>query len=50
MEALGPFLPLSRDARAGSPWRWPRASIDGLEVEYLGRIAERDTRPLTMRC
>jgi D-3-phosphoglycerate dehydrogenase len=48
MEALGPYLPLSVQlgraavALADGP-------VDGLEVEYLGRIAERDTRPLTVQ-
>jgi D-3-phosphoglycerate dehydrogenase len=48
MEALGPYLPLSAHlgqvavALADGP-------LDGLEIEYLGRIAERDTRPLTVQ-
>jgi D-3-phosphoglycerate dehydrogenase len=48
IEALGPYLPLSLElgriavALADGP-------LDGLEVEYLGRIAERDTRPLTVQ-
>ncbi len=48
MEALGPYLPLSLQlgrtavALADGP-------VDALEVEYLGRIAERDTRPLTVQ-
>ncbi|MGH2837561.1 MAG: phosphoglycerate dehydrogenase [Thermoleophilaceae bacterium] len=48
MEALGPYVPLSAElgriavALADGP-------VDGLEVEYLGRIAERDTRPLTVQ-
>jgi D-3-phosphoglycerate dehydrogenase len=48
MEALGPYLPLSlhlgRVAVALA-----EGALDGLEVEYLGRIAERDTRPLTVQ-
>jgi D-3-phosphoglycerate dehydrogenase len=48
MEALGPYLPLcaqlGRVAVAIAP-----GSMDGVEVEYLGRIAERDTRPLTVQ-
>ena len=48
IEALGPYLPLSLSlgrvavALADGP-------VDGLEVEYLGRIADRDTRPLTVQ-
>ena len=48
IEALGPYLPLSLQlgrvavALADGP-------VDGLEVEYLGRIADRDTRPLTVQ-
>lgn len=48
IEALGPYLPLSvqlgRIAVALAD-----GGVDGLEVEYLGRIAERDTRPLTVQ-
>ncbi|MFM9139639.1 MAG: phosphoglycerate dehydrogenase, partial [Solirubrobacterales bacterium] len=47
LEVLGPFLPLSRmlgrlvsSLAAGQP-------IDRVEVEYLGRIADRDCPPLT---
>ena len=48
MEVLGPFLPLARGlgrvamALAGS------SGVDRVETEYLGRIAERDTRLLTL--
>ena len=48
IEALGPYLPLSAQlgriavALADGP-------VDGLEVEYLGRIADRETRPLTVQ-
>jgi len=48
MEALGPYLPLCSQlgriavALADGP-------LDALEVEYLGRIADRDTRPLTVQ-
>jgi len=48
MEVLGPFLPLARGlgnvamALAGS------SGIDRVELEFLGRIAERDTRLLTL--
>jgi D-3-phosphoglycerate dehydrogenase len=48
MEALGPYLPLSsqlgRVAVALAP-----GPVDAVEAEYLGRIAERDTRPLTVQ-
>jgi D-3-phosphoglycerate dehydrogenase len=46
MDALGPFLPLverlGRVASALAP------GVDRVEVEYFGRIAERDTRLLTL--
>ena len=46
MDVLGPFIPLvdrlGRLASALAP------GIDRLEVEYFGRIAERDTRLLTL--
>ena len=43
LEAVGPFLALA-GSWGGSRWRWPGASsIDAVDVEYLGRIAERDT-------
>jgi len=47
LEALGPFLPL-----AGQLGKIAVALSDGLgslEVEYLGRVAERDTRLLTVQ-
>jgi D-3-phosphoglycerate dehydrogenase len=48
MEALGPYLPLSlRLGRAAVALA--DGAIDALEVEYLGRIADRDTRPLTVQ-
>src|SRR5205085_3735156 len=49
MEELGPFLPLA-DAlgRIGAALA-ESGSIDGVEVEYLGRIAERDTRLLSVQ-
>jgi D-3-phosphoglycerate dehydrogenase / 2-oxoglutarate reductase len=47
-ETLGPFLPLclglGRIAVALA-----EGGIDGIDVEYLGRIAERDTRLLTVQ-
>ncbi len=46
LEVLGPFLPLCR--RLGRLAATLAAgTIDRIEVEYLGRIAERDCRPLT---
>ena len=48
-EALGPFLPLAAQlGRIGAALA-PGTSVDGVEVEYLGRIAERDTRFLTVQ-
>src|SRR3954453_2802998 len=48
MEVLGPFLPLCRRlGRLGATLLEPRA-VERVEVEYLGRIAERDTRLLTI--
>lgn len=48
MEALGPYVPLSLQLG-----RIAVALADGplgeLEIEYLGRIADRDTRPLTVQ-
>ena len=46
---LGPFLPLSRAARPHRPSRSRRARRSTrVEIEFLGRIAERDTRLLTL--
>ncbi len=46
MELLGPFLPLAvRLARLAAGLA---PGIDRVELEYLGRIAERDTRLLTL--
>ena len=47
MEVLGPFIPLAAAARHGSPPRSP-TSVERVEVEHMGRIAERDTRLLTL--
>ena len=46
MEALGPFVPLCR--RLGRIAAELAESVERVEVEYLGRIAERDTRLLTL--
>jgi len=48
LEALGPFLPLaSQLGRIGAALA--AGSIDAVEVEYLGRIAERATGLLTVQ-
>ena len=48
IEALGPYLPLSAQlGRIGVILA--DGPVDCVEVEYLGRIAERDTRPLTVQ-
>jgi D-3-phosphoglycerate dehydrogenase len=49
MEALGPFLPLARDLGRIAVALGEGTSVDGLEIEYLGRIASRDTRLLTVQ-
>ena len=49
MEALGPYLPLSLDLGRVAVALAEGSSVDALEVEYLGRIAERDTRLLTVQ-
>jgi D-3-phosphoglycerate dehydrogenase / 2-oxoglutarate reductase len=48
MDVLGPFLPLvDRLARLAMALA-EGSSVDRIEVEYFGRIAERDTRLLTL--
>jgi D-3-phosphoglycerate dehydrogenase / 2-oxoglutarate reductase len=49
LDALGPFLPLARDLGRIASALAEGTSVDGVEVEYLGRIAERDTRLLTVQ-
>jgi D-3-phosphoglycerate dehydrogenase / 2-oxoglutarate reductase len=49
MEALGPFLGLSQSLGRIAVALAAGTSVDALEVEYLGRIAERDTRFLTVQ-
>jgi len=49
LDALGPFLPLAGDLGRIAATLAERPSIDQVEVEYLGRIAERDTRLLTVQ-
>jgi D-3-phosphoglycerate dehydrogenase len=48
MEVLGPFLPLARRLGRLVVGLAEGSSVERLEVEYLGRIAERDTRLLTL--
>jgi D-3-phosphoglycerate dehydrogenase len=47
LEILGPFLPLARHLGRLAIALSEGSSVDRVEVEHLGRIAERDTRPLT---
>ncbi len=49
MEALGGFLTLARDLGRIATALAEGTSVDELEVEYRGRIAERDTRLLTVQ-
>jgi D-3-phosphoglycerate dehydrogenase len=48
MELVGPFLPLCQRLGRLAIGLAELSSIERLEVEYLGRIAERDTRLLTV--
>jgi len=48
MEVLGPFLPLARSLGRVGVGLTESSSVDRIEIEYLGRIAERDTRLLTL--
>jgi D-3-phosphoglycerate dehydrogenase len=45
-EVLGPFLPLARKLGRLAMALVESSSVDRLEVESLGKIAERDVRPL----
>ena len=49
LDALGPFLPLARDLGRIASALGERTSVDAVAVEYLGRIADRDTRLLTVQ-
>ncbi|HZC71137.1 MAG TPA: phosphoglycerate dehydrogenase [Jatrophihabitans sp.] len=49
LEAVGPFLGLCLRLGRLAGSLAPGTSVDALEVEYLGRIAERDTRLLTIQ-
>jgi D-3-phosphoglycerate dehydrogenase len=48
MEALGPFLPLCRQLGCLAMSLAESSGVDRIEVELMGRLAERDTRPLAM--
>ncbi|MBS1871528.1 MAG: phosphoglycerate dehydrogenase [Actinobacteria bacterium] len=48
MEVLGPFVPLCRQLGRLAVSLAAGSSIDRLDVEYLGRIGERDTRLLSV--
>ena len=49
MEALGRFLPLCRQLGRIAAVLAERSSVNRLEVEYLGSVADRDTRLLTVQ-
>jgi D-3-phosphoglycerate dehydrogenase len=49
LEAVGPFLGLCRSLGRIAGGLAPGTSVDALDVEYLGRIAERDDRLLTIQ-
>ncbi len=48
MEALGPFVPLCRSLGRIAIALAEGSSVDRVETEFLGRIAERDTRLLAI--
>ena len=48
MEVLGPFLPLAGRLGRLAMTLAEGSGVDRLEIEYFGRIAERDTRLLTL--
>jgi D-3-phosphoglycerate dehydrogenase / 2-oxoglutarate reductase len=48
LEVLGPFVPLCRALGRVATGLAEGSSVDRVEVELLGRIAERDTRPLAV--
>jgi D-3-phosphoglycerate dehydrogenase len=49
LEAVGPFLRLCTSLGRIAAALAPGTSVDAVEVEYLGRIAERDSRLLTIQ-
>ena len=46
LEVLGPFLPLARHLGQLGTTLAEGSSVDRIEIEHLGRIADSDTRPL----
>jgi D-3-phosphoglycerate dehydrogenase / 2-oxoglutarate reductase len=48
LEVLGPFRPLCRKLGRVAVGLAEGSSIDRVEVEFLGSVAERDTRPLAV--
>jgi D-3-phosphoglycerate dehydrogenase / 2-oxoglutarate reductase len=48
MEVLGPFLPLCRRLGRLAVGLAESSGVERVEIEHLGRIAERDTRLLTL--
>jgi D-3-phosphoglycerate dehydrogenase / 2-oxoglutarate reductase len=48
MEVLGPFLPLAGRLGRLAMGLTEGTSVDRVEIDYFGRIAERDTRLLTL--
>ncbi len=48
LEVLGPYLGLSRSLGKLATALVEGSSVDRVEVEYLGRLAERDVRPLSV--
>jgi D-3-phosphoglycerate dehydrogenase / 2-oxoglutarate reductase len=49
MKELGPFLPLAQSLGRIAAALAPGGSTDSVDVEYLGGVAERDTRLLTVQ-
>jgi D-3-phosphoglycerate dehydrogenase / 2-oxoglutarate reductase len=49
LEALGPFLPLAANLGKIAATLSEGTSVDAIEVEVLGRLAERDTRLITIQ-
>jgi len=49
MEVLGPFVPLCRALGRITLALAEGSSVDGVQTEFLGRVAERDTRLLSIQ-
>jgi D-3-phosphoglycerate dehydrogenase len=49
LEAMGPFVALCTSLGKIAAAVAPGTSVDAVEIEFLGRIAERDTRLLTIQ-